>query len=100
MNQYIYVVRPTRFAMLTEGPTAEEMQALGGHVQYLDGLVASGQVVLYGRTQNNDERTFGIAILEAEDDAAAQRILANDPAVVHGVFAGELFPYAIAGMRK
>lgn len=98
MNQYLYIVRPTRLAMLTEGPTEAEMTALGGHFAYLQNLVAEGTVILFGRTQNNDEKTMGLAIYEAADDAAAQRILDNDPAVVHGVFTGEVFPYQIAGL--
>jgi uncharacterized protein YciI len=99
-EQFLYFVRPTRLAMLTEGPTEEEMAALMGHVAYFDRLVAEGQVIVYGRTQNNDEKTMGIAIFEANDAAEAQQLLEADPAVAQGVFAGEVLPYKIAGMRK
>jgi uncharacterized protein YciI len=98
-DQYLYFVRPTRLAMLTEGPTPEEMSALIGHGEYFDRLVAEGQVILYGRTQNNDEKTIGLAIFEANDAAEAQQLLESDPAVLHGVFTGEVLPYKIAGMR-
>jgi uncharacterized protein YciI len=57
-------------------------------------------MILMGRTQNNDESTFGIAIFEAEDESAARRLMENDPAVVGGVMQATLYPYKIALMRK
>ena len=56
-------------------------------------------MILMGRTQNNDENTFGICIFEAEDEAAARRIMENDPAVLGGVMTATLYPYKIALMR-
>jgi len=41
-------------------------------------------MILMGRTQNNDESTFGIAIFEAEDESAARKIMEADPAVAGG----------------
>jgi uncharacterized protein len=96
MNEYLYRTTPTRLGMVTEGPTEREREIVGQHFAYLSDLTDKGVMVLVGRTQNNDERTFGIAIFRAESDDAAQRIMENDPAVKNGVMHGELFPYRIA----
>lgn len=34
-----------------------------------------------GRSQNNDENTFGIVIFRASSEAKASEIMENDPAV-------------------
>jgi len=82
--------------MLTKGPTEREMEVVGRHFAYCQGLTSQGVAHLVGRTQNNDERTFGVCIFQAEDEEAAQEILRGDPAVAEGVFSGELFPFKIA----
>ncbi len=53
-----------------------------------------------GRTQNNDESTFGIALFEAKKVEATRMIIENDPAVQHGVMTVTLYPYKVAWMRK
>jgi uncharacterized protein YciI len=98
--QFIYVLKPARLEMLTEGPTPEEVETVSRHSAYFQDLTAKGVMILMGRTQNNDESTFGIAIFEAEDESAAQRIMENDPAVIRGVMRATLYPYRIALMRQ
>ena len=61
--------------------------------------MAQGVVILMGRTQNDDETTFGIVIFEAGDETAARAVMENDPAVREGVMAATLYPYRIALMR-
>jgi uncharacterized protein YciI len=99
MPQFLYLLKPTRLGMVTEGPTPEEMETVSRHFAYLMDLTDKGTMILVGRTQNNDENTLGIAIFEAEDDSAARWIMQNDPAVVGGVMRAELYPYKIALMR-
>lgn len=96
MPQFLYQVRPTRLAMLTEGPTEQESAILGRHFAYLEQLLAQGVLLMAGRTLTEDARTFGIAILEAESEAAALRWMQDDPAVAEGVMWAELFPYRVA----
>ena len=96
MSEYLYRIVPTRLGMLTDGPTDVEQQTVSEHFAYLEGLLAAGTLILVGRTTNNDERTFGIAIFRAESDEAAREIMNNDPAVKHGVMRAELFPYRVA----
>ncbi len=95
-DQYTYILRPLRLAMLTEGPNEEEAKALAAHVKYLDEGSVNGPILLAGRTQTSTEKTFGIVILQAETLADAESIMHNDPAVAAGVMHAELFPYRIA----
>lgn len=99
MNQWIYVLNVTRLEMLTEGATPEEDEIVGKHFAYLKGLTEKGVMLLMGRTLNNDETTFGIAIFEAANEAAARTIMENDPAVAGGVMTATLYPYRVALMR-
>jgi uncharacterized protein YciI len=100
MSEWLYYLKPARLGMVTEGATPEEEEIVGRHFAYLQDLTEQRVMIMLGRTQNNDETTFGIAIFEAEDEAAARKIMENDPAVKNGVMTATLFPYKIALMRK
>ena len=96
MEQFLYRLEPTRVGMLTEGPTERETKIVGEHFAYLQKLLADGTLLMAGRTTNNEQRTFGIAILLAESEAKARGLMENDPAVKNGVMRAELFPYRVA----
>jgi len=99
-RQWLYYLKPARLGMVTEQATPEEIETVSRHFAYLKELTEQGVMILMGRTQNNDENTFGIAIFEAEDESAANQIMANDPAVSGGVMRATLYPYKIALMKK
>lgn len=99
MRQFLYYLTPARVGMVTEAPTPEEAEIVSRHFAYLTDLAEKGIMILVGRTQNNDARTFGLAIFEAEDESAARKIMESDPAVQAGVMHAELYPYQIALMR-
>jgi uncharacterized protein YciI len=82
--------------MLTEGPTPRETEVVARHFAYLQELLAEGVLLMAGRTLNADERTFGIAIVLAPDEATAAQVMRRDPAVAEGVMRAELFPYRVA----
>lgn len=96
MPQFLYRIRPTRPAMLAEGPTEREAEIVGQHFEYLRRLVDEGIVLMAGRTLNTDESAFGIAIFVADSPEAAEALMRADPAVAQGVMSAELFPYRIA----
>ncbi len=100
MPQYLYHLKPARLGMVTDGPTPEEAETVSRHFAYLTELTEQGVMILVGRTLDNDESTFGIAIFEAENDSAARSIMEKDPAVAGGVMTATLHPYKIALMRK
>jgi uncharacterized protein YciI len=93
LREYLYLIRPTRPAMLTDGATPDEQRLIGEHFAYLQGLVAGGVAHLVGRTMTTDEHTLGLMLFHADSDAAAQAILAADPAIRNGVFRGEVRPF-------
>lgn len=47
----------------------------------------------------NEEKTFGIVILEVESEDEAQSIMKNDPTVAEGIMTAELLPYKVALIR-
>lgn len=96
LSQFLYRIQPTRPAMLTEGPTPAEQQAVAAHFAYLQQLLQEGALLLAGRTQNSDYSSFGIIIFLAASEEEAQAIVANDPAVQQRVMRAELYPYRIA----
>ncbi len=96
LQEFIYVLRPTRVAMLTDGPTEDEAATIGEHFAYLQDLTSKGVVVLAGRTTNNDASTFGIAVFRAGSEPDARRIMESDPAVRCRVMSATLYPFRIA----
>ncbi|MFC1878444.1 YciI family protein [Chloroflexota bacterium] len=98
INQFIYIIRPTRLKMLTDGPTEQEQQVVARHFEHLSALAQEGTVFMAGRTQTSDERTFGIVILNSDSLEEAQILMESDPAVKEGVMSAELYPYRIAVM--
>ncbi len=99
LQEYIYVIRPTRLEMLTTGPTPDEEAIIDQHFAHLQRLTADGVVILAGRTQTTGDDSFGIVIFRATDDTAARTIMEDDPAVKQGVMRAALYPYRIALMR-
>ena len=95
-SEFLYLVRPTRPAMLTDGMTAAEESTLAAHFAYLRQLADQGIVRLAGRTQETGAQTFGIVVLRADTVDDAQRLVDADPAVAHRVMTAELFPFRIA----
>jgi uncharacterized protein YciI len=95
-QQFLYLLRPTRVAMLAEGPTAREAEVVAQHFAYLQRLVAEGVAFMAGRTLLADERTFGIVVFTADSEPQAREIVSSDPAVREGVMTAELFPYRVA----
>ena len=98
--QFLYTIRPKRVDMLTKGPTPDEASVLSQHTAYLSKLTEQGVVLLAGRTQNADDSSFGIVILQADSFDSAKAGVENDPVVRDGVMHAELYPYKIAFMGK
>jgi uncharacterized protein YciI len=96
MQEFLYQLRPTDPGRLTADRTPEEIATLRRHVAYLEDLARQGVVVLAGRTQTTDERTFGLVIFRAASEGAAREVMSRDPAVADGLMRAELFPYRIA----
>ena len=91
--RFLYKLRASRLEMLTVGPTPEEQATIPRHAAHLQQLASDGRVHHFGRTMNNDEKTVGLVVFDAEDAEEAEKFVHADPAIVSGVMRGELFPY-------
>ena len=96
MAEFLYRLRPTRPGMLDDGGTHDEQTAVAEHFAYLQKLHGEGVVRFAGRTTTEDERTFGIVVLETDGDATATRVMNEDPAVRRGLMRATLYPFRTA----
>ena len=78
--------------------TKADTAAVSAHYQRLKDGVATGQVLLAGRTEEPLDRTFGLIVFRAADEFAAREFMQADPCVDAGVMTGELHPYGLALM--
>jgi uncharacterized protein YciI len=71
---------------------------MGPHSGYLDELFEQGRLILAGPTWGGvlDD---GVAIIEAEDEAAARQVMAADPAIASGLMTGELRSIRVSFLR-
>ena len=100
-KQYIYVLKLNPALYHPHEWTQEEEEFVSRHFSNLQELLAEGKLILAGKTGGIDnEKTFGIVILEVETEDEALAIMNNDPAVAAGVMTAELFPYRVALIRK
>ena len=79
MAHFLYKLvppRPTFPADMTEAEGAIMQE----HFGYWGRLVGERQAVVYGPVMDPNG-TYGIAVVEVEDEANAQRIAENDPAI-------------------
>ena len=76
--------------------TAQDKDALQRHLIRFQEAIKTGQLILAGRTFEPGHKTFGIAIFQAKDEAAARKFLEEDPAVAAGLMMVELHPFSVA----
>ena len=94
--KFLCTLRPTRLTMLTEGPTPEEIDTVARHFAYFTALAQRGDLVLAGRTLEDNDQTRGIAIYCADDADHARRLVSEDPAVAEGVMTATIQPFRVA----
>jgi uncharacterized protein YciI len=96
MTEWIYFIHPPRddFAATM---TAAERAVWDTHFERLKRLLAEGVLILAGPTLGRVNT--GIAVFEAPDEAAARRVMEEDPAIASGIATGELRPFAASLLR-
>jgi uncharacterized protein YciI len=97
VNRWIYLLRATRPAMVDE-PTDDELVVLRKHFSYLERLTAEGTCVLAGPSVSPTD-TFGLCVLDVEDESTAREIMQADPSIVGGIMTGELRPMRMTFLR-
>jgi uncharacterized protein YciI len=99
-KEFIYVLRPVPRLYDDKNWTKEDTAALHQHFIRFQEATKSGQLILAGRTKEPGDKTFGIAIFTASDEAAARKFMESDPAVVAKLMTAELHPFSVAVERK
>ncbi|MEW6094373.1 MAG: YciI family protein [Chloroflexota bacterium] len=92
MTEFIYLIHPFRDGFF-EQPTPEEDAAMEAHFQYIKKATEAGLVLLAGPCL---DETFGLVVFRAEDEAAAQAFMLNDPSVKSNVMMAELHPMRVS----
>jgi len=96
MPEWIYFIHPPRenfAATMTE----EEREVWKRHFERLQRLLDEGVIILVGPTLG--PVNTGIAIFEAPDEAAAFRLMNEDPTIAGGYARGELRPFRVSLLR-
>ncbi|MCC7387252.1 MAG: hypothetical protein IT431_00640 [Phycisphaerales bacterium] len=93
MAEYLVIYTPCRPSFARDADERERA-VVGEHFAYLARALEAGRLVMAGRTQ--DEPPMGLGVFEASTDGAARAFVADDPAVLSGVFRAEVRPYSVA----
>jgi uncharacterized protein YciI len=96
MAEWIYFIHPPR-DNFADTMTQEEQDVWGVHFERFQRMLAEGSLVLVGPTLG--PKNTGIAIFEAGDEAAARRIMEEDPVIAGGFARGELRPFRVSLLR-
>jgi uncharacterized protein len=99
-KQFIYVLRLVPRLYDDKNWTKEDNAVLERHFARFQEAIKSRQLILAGRTKEPGDKTFGVAIFEAPDEAAARAFMQADPAVSGGLMTAELHPFAVALERR
>lgn len=98
--QFIYVLKPIPHLLKEENWTEREEAIVNRHFDFLKKMLAEGKLILAGKTDGLDEKTFGIVIIEVDSPEEALAFMNSDPGISEGIMSAELYPYRVAIMRK
>ncbi len=97
-KHYLFKLIPPRASFGMDMSEAERT-VMNYHITYFNRLTEEGTCILFGPVMDKTG-TYGLAILEADTDEAAQEIGNNDPSVRAAVNTFEIYPMHIGGIRK
>ena len=95
-KEFMYVLRLVPRLHDGKSWTKADNAALEQHLIRFQEATKSGQLILAGRTNEPNDKTFGIVIFRAPDEAAARAFMKGDPTVSAGLMTAELHPFAVA----
>lgn len=99
-HHFLIILKPVARLHDEQAWTKEDNAAVGAHFNRLKAAVAEGKVLLAGRTTEPLDRTIGLVIFSAPDEAAAREFMNGDPCVTAGVMTATLHPYGLALMAQ
>lgn len=79
--------------------TEDERRLMGEHGAYLRTALEAGRVLVYGPVLA-EEGPFGMAVIEAVDEADARQFVEGDPTVRAGLNRFSLAPMRVGGERS
>ncbi len=96
MAEWIYFIHPPRdnFAATM---TDEEKAVWSVHFDRFQRMLLDGSLILVGPTLG--DTNTGISIFDAPDEAAARKIMDEDPVIAGGFARGELRPFRVSLLR-
>src|SRR5437667_2644053 len=74
-KQFIYVLHLVPRLYADASWTDEDKKMLQRHFVRFQEAIKAGKLILAGRTSESGDKTFGIAIFEAKDEAAERKIM-------------------------
>jgi len=78
--------------------TDSELEIMGRHAAHWSPYVERGEMVVFGPILTEDD-SYGLAVLEAEDEQALREFAAQDPVVTSGTAAFEFGRMAAGHVR-
>jgi uncharacterized protein YciI len=99
-QQFVYLLKVAPSMQDPQKWGDKEKAAAGAHFQRLQKATAEGMVVHAGRSTESLDKTFGIVVFEAADEAAAKKFAQEDPAVQAGLMTATVHPYTVVLQRK
>ena|GEM_PF-446345 len=92
-GQFIGIFKAVNPDFVKSGPRPEDLPVLRQHVEYLQRLTDQGVSIVAGHTLNHDENSFGLAIVRADSELAARKIMEDDALVRSGLVTTTVFPF-------
>ena len=86
------------FATKVEEPEGKKLVA--EHFKKVQALTAEGVCIFSGHTTNAGDTGFGIIVVRAESEAAAQKVIDDDDLVKAGLIRGTVFPFQVVTFGK
>jgi len=99
-GQYVYVLRLAPRYQEEAAWTDTQNAVIARHFERLAEAARAGKVIIAGRTTEPLDKTFGLVIFEADNEADALEFMLSDPAVVAQLMTATLHPYAVALQRE
>ena len=99
-KQFALLMKATgpEFAKKVEEPEGKKLVA--EHFKKLQALTEQGVCIFSGHTTNAGETGFGIIVVRAESEAAAQKVIDDDDLVKAGLIRGTVFPFQVVTFGK
>ena len=96
MSEWVYFIHAPR-ENFAETMTEEEQRVWGEHAERLQRMLDDGTLILAGPTLG--PVNTGICVFEAPDEAAAMRVMEEDPTISSGLASGELRAFRASFLR-